>query len=331
MTAPALKGSLLRAELHRFRSRRFIVVLLLLAVAVFLVVCGIASTQFEKASASTRAESERRLAQVLQDSERGRQQCLMSVPTGQDPVQFCGEPLTADQVRAEDFIDKRPFSLARDGLDLAPGVAGATAALLFVIGATWVGAEWSTRSMVALLFWEPRRFKVITTKLGVLLGVAAVVSATAQVMWLLASKLLAATRGDSTVPDGFYGDLLGTAGRGVALGVLIAALGFSIAGLVRNTGAALGVAFVYFVVVENAVRIARPHWTDLLVSTNVGALLSKGGLSYYEDGQYVDSQGALQPGKEIVLSNLHGAVVLGVVVGVLTAAGLWLFQRRDLH
>ena len=44
----------------------------------------------------------------------------------------------------------------------------AAAVVAFIIGATWIGAEWSSRSLVALLFWVPQRMKVMATKIAVL-------------------------------------------------------------------------------------------------------------------------------------------------------------------
>ena len=326
-----MSGSLLRAEVHRFRSRRFIVVLLLVGIAVFGVGVAIASTHFSKTSPSSLAEARAELSRTVKEQEAFRQQCLATVPKDVDPAQACGDPFTEDSLDVTSFVKKPPFVLAREAPDGSTAIGVITAAVLFLVGATWVGAEWSTRSMVALLFWEPRRMKVVTTKLAVLSGAAAAVAALAQLLWFGAAQLLAATRGTRSVPDGFYGDLAASGGRAVVVGVLVAALGFSLANLVRNTGAALGVAFFWFVVAENVVRVVRPHWTDLLISSNVAALLSKDGFRYYEQGRTIDARGVLQPGHEVVLSHLHGATVMGVLTAAMVGLGIWLFQRRDLH
>lgn len=327
------RPSLLTAEVHRFRSRRFIRVLLLLAVVGFAVGLVVSATQFAKPSAEGLAEAKRRVVVITQEQEQFRQDCLVNqVPQGQDPEAVCGPPADASQFRAEDFVAKQPFVFADNAPQGAMGVAAGAAALLFLVGATWVGAEWSTKSMVALLFWEPRRVKVITTKLGVLLGASVLVGVVGQVLWFLAAKALAATRGSTgSLPGGFYGDLLATQARGVLLGVVGACFGFALSNLVRNTGAALGIGFVYFAVVENAVRVLRPTWQPALLSNNAAALLSPGGLRLYVDGTYVDARGQLQQGHEIVLSHLHGAVVLSVTAAVLVAIGMVLFARRDLQ
>ncbi len=326
-----MKGSLLRAEAHRFRSRRFVVVLLLLALAGMLTLLAISSTQFAKPSEATLQQARERISQIVTEQEGFRAQCLSNPLPGQSE-QSCPPPVTASEFRVEDFVDKRPFVLATAGPDGSRGVAGAFAAVLFLIGATWVGAEWSTKSMVALLFWEPRRVRVILTKLGVLIGAAAAVAVAAQAIWLGAAHLLANARGTTSgLPEGFYGDLLAVQGRGVVLGLVGAALGFALANLVRNTGAALGIGFVYFVVVENATRALRPSWQEWLLTNNAAALMSDGGSRIFLQDTFVDDRGVLQNSREIVLSNLHGGVVLVAASAALVALGVVLFARRDLQ
>lgn len=327
------RPSLLRAEVHRFRSRRFIRILVLLALGGFVVGVVIAGTQFAKPSAAGLADAQRIMAEAGQQQEQFRQECLKQPqPPGQTAEQTCGPPFEASGIGVEDFMRTKPFVFADTAPGAAGGVAAGTAALLFLIGATWVGAEWSSKSMTALLFWEPRRLKVIATKLAVLLGAAALIGAAAQALWLLGAKALAATRGSTgRLPDGFYGDLLAIQARGVLLVVVAGALGFALANLVRNTGAALGLGFVYFAVVENAVRVLRPKWEPGLLTNNAAALVSKDGLRLYLNETHVDGQGQLVSVREIVLSHLHGGVVLVLTAAVLVAVGGVLFARRDLQ
>jgi ABC-type transport system involved in multi-copper enzyme maturation permease subunit len=248
--------------------------------------------------------------------------------------QFCGPPASDQGFRPQDFLDKQPFVLSQQLPGGALALSAATSALAFLIGATYVGAEWSTRAIVALLFWEPRRLRVIATKLAVLAAAATALSVAAQALWWGTAVVLSRTLGNTGDTGGsFYGDLVAQQGRALVLTVLMGLLGFSLANLVRNTGAALGVGFVYFAIVETAVRNIRPRWQEWLLTDNALALVQKGGNRLFvfgegfvdERGQYVDS------GREIVLSNLHGALVLGAVTAALVAAGVLLFQRRDLH
>ena len=332
-----MSGSLLTAELLRFRSRRFIQVLLALGVVGFLVAVGIAATQFAQPSAEGLAAAEQRRAEVLAEQERFRGQCLSDPnrPSDQPPESFCGEPFSAEDLPLDQFIDPQPFVLADVLPDAALGVAGLAAVLAFVLGATYVGAEWSSRSMVALLFWEPRRGRVMATKLGVLTAAAALLGVVAQAAWTLAAVVLARTRGTSDgLPRDFWSDLLGQQARSVLLAVIAGLIGFALANLVRNTGAALGVGFVYFAIVENVLRNTVPRTQRFLLTDNVAALLIDGGHRIYIYGEaFVDpSTGSVSfDGREILLSNVHGAVVLGLVTALLVSAGVLLFARRDLH
>ena len=335
--AAATRGSLLRAEVRRIRARRFIRLLLAVAAAVYLLAVGIAATtEFAKTTPERLAEAQRNVEQVVAEQNRYREQCLADParPPGVPDEQVCGPPPTAEQFRAEDFLDKRPFVLADDLPGGSLAVAVAVAALAFVIGATAIGAEWSSRSIVALLFWEPRRLKVIGAKLAIVTAAAALLGVVGQALWGATAYLMAATLGRTgPLPDGFYGALLAQQGRAVLLVVLAALLGFGLSNLVRNTGAALGVGFVYFAIVETAVRNIRSSWQEWLITDNAVALLQRGGhrVFLYDQG-FVDEQGNfVNSGRELVLSNLHGALVLGLVTAALVTAGAVLFARRDLH
>ncbi|MGI8535441.1 MAG: ABC transporter permease subunit [Mycobacteriales bacterium] len=334
------RGSLARAELRRFRSRRFIQVLLVLAALGYALAIGFAAaTAFGKTTPAQLAAAERNIAQIVEEQNRYREQCLNDAnrPPGTEGLpaeQFCGPPNTAENFPAEQFLDKQPFILAAALPAGGLAVAAATAALAFVLGATYVGAEWSSRSMVALLFWEPRRLKVMRVKLGVLVGACVLLGVVSQALWWGTAIVMARTLGRTgPLPDGFYADLLAQQGRSVLLAVLTGLLGFAIANLVRNTGAALGVGFVYFAVVETAVRNIRGSWQEWLLTDNAVALILEGGnrLFLYDEG-FVDERGNfVNSGRELLLTNLHGAVVLGGVTMALVALGVVLFQRRDLH
>ena len=331
-----VRPSLARAELRRLSSRRFVRVLLALSLLAFLAAVGLASaTAFAKTTPEQLAAAERNIERVVQEQNGFRQQCLDDTTRPADvPDEVCGEPVTGDQFRTEDFLDKQPFVLAEALPAGGIAVAAGTAALAFLLGATSIGAEWSSRSIVALLFWEARRTRVMAVKLAVLAGAMATMAVVAQALWFGASQLMARTLGTTgPLPDGFAGDLLGQQARSVLLAVLAAWLGFAVSNLARGTGAALGAGFVWFAVVETAVRGVRPQWQEWLLSDNATALVLDGGHRIYVyDGGFVDDSGQFVDGaREVVLSNLHGGLVLGLATAALVGVGVVLFARRDLH
>lgn len=329
-----LRGSLLRTELARLAARRFIQVLVGLAVLGFLVLSVVASTQYSEPTPAILADAQARMEQDLVLAEQYRQECLADEAIPESDREFvCGPPLDEQGFGVENYIFKQPFTLTGDLPAGALAVAAATAMLGFVIGATYVGAEWSTRSIVALLFWETRRLRVIGVKTGVAALAGAVLGLLGQLAWFGVAQLLARTRGTTTdVPAGFWGDFLGQAGRSVLLVVIATLLGFGLANLIRNTGAALGIGFAYFAVVETALRALVPSTQPFLLTDSSVALILQGGLTIFVAGPRVDeSTGSFTEFTEIVVSNVRGGLTLSAYLLVLLALGTWLFHRRDLH
>lgn len=319
-------GSLLRAELHRFAARRFIHVLLGLAVLGWLAAVGIGLLNFGQPGEADYAAARAAMEEAIAMDAEWLEQCAEdAAEAGEDVAVYC--PATDWQV--EDFLQVRPFDLADNATTGAIAFAAGASVLAFLVGATWIGAEWVTRSIVALLFWVPDRLKVMGTKLGVLVLAAVGIGVAAQGAWLaMAFVLRAAVGTDDPLPDGFWGDLLAVQGRGVLLTVLIALLGFGLANLTRNTGAALGVAFVYFAVVENALRVWDPMLDRWLVVTNSVALVNPGGIRIYD---YSESYSGMGEPPSFLVTNLHGGLVVAVFAAVVVGLGVWLFSRRDLH
>ena len=280
---PGPRPSLLRAEARRLRSRRLVRVLFALGLLGLLTAIAVETTQYARPSAAALADAAQRRDAALAEGRQFHRLCLADPgrPPQVTPEQFCGPEPTAEQYGSvEDFVQHRPFALAVEGRDGVLGVGGLTAVLAFLLGASSIGAEWSTRSLVALLFWEPRRVRVMVTKVAVVAGVAAVLGLLAEAVWLGGAVLLEALRGDpgAAAPPGLWGELLGTAGRAVLLVVLAALCGFGVANLLRSTAAALGVGFVYFSVAEGVLRVLRPGWAPWLLTTSAAALLDPGGV-----------------------------------------------------
>lgn len=318
-----MSSGLLRAEVHRFRSRRFLWGIVGAGLVALLLGSLIAAHQHHKLTPADLAAAQQQVQTAVREQQQFHDQCISQLPPGASAEKDC-PVFNPSDVRAEDFAPVRPFVLAQQLPDGAVGIGALTAAALFLLGATWIGAEWSTRSLVALLFWEPRRTRVLLTKLAVLLVAAAGVAALAQLAWFGVAQALAGTRGTrSGLPSRFYSDLLGAQARLVLFGVLLSGLGFALANLLRNTGAALGIVALYLAVLENLIRVLRPGLAEWLLTTNAGALIGRTPVRLH-----VERRGG--PAREIVLGHLHGGLYLAGVVAALLAVGAVLFSRRDL-
>jgi len=338
---PTPRGSLVKAELHRFRARRFIQVLVGLGVLGWAVAIVIGLLNFGTPTPGDFAAAQAQVDRILQENETFRQQCLddpegfagPGAPEGLSPEELCGPQLTADDIGGvESFLTKAPFDLAEAGSVGAVAFAGLAAALAFVIGATWIGAEWSSRSMVALLFWAPQRLRVMGTKLGVLVVGATLLGIAAQVGWLTMAGILDAAVGlDQPLPDDFWSVLLQTQARGVLLVVLAAVVGFGLTSIVRNTGAALGIGLVYVIAVQLILGGFRPSWSQWMLGTNAVGLVNPGGLTLqFYDQVDLSAENIGQP-VEYYLGHLQSGLFLGAVALLLVGVGTWLFAKRDIH
>jgi hypothetical protein len=334
--APAGRfGGLLRAEAHRFLARRFIRVLLLLTLLGWGAVLVISLLNFRTPTPEELATARQTQQEQIQLSNEGREQCLADaeIPAGVSPDEWCGPVFTEEEMPVSLFLQRPPFSLAENADDGAVAVAAVGAALAFLIGGTFVGAEWSTRSMVALLFWETRRPRVMAAKLLVTVVAMAALGLLLQAVWLGVATLLQAAVGDGVAPpDGFWSQLLGAQGRAVLLTVFAGLLGFGLTNLLRNTGAATGVAFVYLLIVENAVRAVRPSWQPWLLTSNAAALVVPDGLTLEWPAEGIDEQNTPTFGTvQYLLTSGQATVYLAVVTALVVGAGVVLFNRRDLH
>ena len=329
-TAPAGRfGGLLRAETHRFTARRFIQVLLGLAVLAWLGVLALGLVNFQATTPERLAAAESARQEQVDMSNSYREQCISSsdVPAGTSADEFCGPVTVADDLKLEWFLDPAPFSLGGDGANGAVAFSAAASVLAFLVAGTYVGAEWSSRSMSALLFWETRRPRVMGAKIAVAGVAALLIGVVAQLSWLAMAGIWQARAGDgAALPDDFWSTLLGAQGRGVLLTVCAGLLGFGLTNLVRNTGAALGAGFVYFAVLESAVRAVAPAWQPWLLTNNAAALVTPGGLELYTGFDPIT-----QESTKYLLGNLQAGIYMGVVTVLVVGLGVVLFSRRDVH
>jgi ABC-2 type transport system permease protein len=327
--APQLRrGNLFGAELSRLRRRRVVQVLVAIFFAGLVVVSAIQFFSHHTDTARAQADAQ----QAYEENQRFydemvAEQKARGVPADQIPSkeEYGGSPGDFYHDPRYQAVDQLP------GVVLGVGVAWALLACM--IGATFAGAEWAHKTMVALLFWEPRRLRVIGLKLAALFTGVAVVGAVGQVLAIGLGDLAARWRGTfdgiDQVKGGFWVPLLASSGRGVLLAVLAAGIGFAVANLVRHTAAVLGLAFVYFAILESTLAGLRPAWQPYLLATNVGAFLTRGGIDVeVPTGQANGSYEQMY--RHVHMSTMAGGLYLLAVTALLLLVSTALFRRRDL-
>jgi ABC-type transport system involved in multi-copper enzyme maturation permease subunit len=185
----------------------------------------------------------------------------------------------------------------------------------WLLGASLVGAEWHAGTMATLLTWEPRRVRVLVAKLvaaGVLVFALTVVLQLLLGVALLPAGLLRGTT--DGIDSDWLRSLSGVGLRVAAVSVVGATMGLSIATIGRNTAAALGIAFGYLAIVENAIRGLRPNWSPWLLGDNVVVVITN------------QTQNAPLVGRSAPEA---AALVACYTLALLTAA-LFAFRRRDI-
>lgn len=322
--------SLLRTEFSRLRHRRAIAGLLLAAVLVPVALWASAAWEHRPVSAEDRAQA---LAEQLAPIQESVSECIShpadwDVRGTKDQIdakcrEMVGDPggIALDQVWVRDELDLRQLT---ESNGLATGLVTLLAGVLFVIGATFAGADWATGSMSNQLLVEPRRGRVWGAKALVVGLVGAVVAVVVSAVFWVAMVVLARVWDRPPVP-GIAETLIWLNLRGVLLVALTGVAGFAVGMLLRSTGGAIAVIFVVSVGAElllRALPIGDPErWTP---STNVVAWIDNG-------TQYWSSECLAMGCEQGLLLPLSQATVYLTLLFLVVCAASWRsFARRDV-
>jgi ABC-2 type transport system permease protein len=322
---------LFRSEVSRLTHRRLFRVLVLILFGGILLISGITFLSHSQDRAIDTSAAQARMDRA----EARWQACVDDLGPSDNVRDFCGEDPKNQPLDTYDSQSDPRYK----GYQLLPiviiGTAVAAAGVAFLVGASSGGAEWSSRSMTLQLLFEPRRLRLLAVKWLALATTMAVTAALAILLSVGIGALTASRRGtwDSSyalVPylrDHFTSQLVWAGLRGVFLVVIATTMGYAIAMLVRNTGASLGVAFVYFVVVENGVRfVFLTHGSEpYMLSSNSMASLFPGGLDL--PGA---SNGASNTLSLVHVSNLRATLTMLAYCAVISVPAVWSFTRRDV-
>jgi ABC-type transport system involved in multi-copper enzyme maturation permease subunit len=305
--------ALAAGELRRVLARRMVRVLALLALAGMALAGILTFVNTEGVSSEEIAARRQAAAARVAACDAGQ------APTVDGRVLDAGPPPGSPQRRqfcefAAGRVDDPRFEL-RSLKGILQGTTAPLVVVAWLIGASVIGSDWQSRTLTTLLTWEPRRTRVLLTKAAACIVVASGFALLVQ--GLLSAALLPAAylHGTTAGADGdWFVSVLGVLLRGTGLVAIAAAVGFSVASIGRNTAAALGIGFAYFLVIENVVGSFLEDFRRWLILGNAIVLVS---------GE--DSGGEVF-GRSVVVAAIY---LTAVGVGLLAAATL-VFRRRDV-
>ena len=317
---------LLGAEINRLRSRRFTLITLLAVVMILsifqLQVNSAVSPPSAEAVAANQAQYERDLKEWEQHHEEWEQQC---VDSGQPKEQCAGTAPTKENygLQAVPFAEVALISLL-----LAIYLTGLA---MFLVAASFIGAEFSTGAIANWLSFLPRRVPVFASKLITVTTFALLVSVLASAFVLAMAALLTSVHGGEVTE---LGAQVSMAGRGVAIAGALAVVGYCVGLMTRHTAAALGVLLGYLFVwfIRNAV-LGEQAWAQRLTpwspEANLAAIVDNG-YQYALPVQKLTEGGLSVEYLQREVTLAHGAIYWAVLLAGLIIMALLIFRRRDV-
>ncbi|SCG61536.1 ABC transporter permease subunit [Micromonospora halophytica] len=335
--------SLYVTELRRLAKRRLTRMLLALLVVGLAGIATVFAFSSHKLSpavvAQAQAESDAQYRQAVQGWQKSVAECEAAQARGEQTEERYGPNCGRDWQPQPEMFDPTwnlPYQFdfrAEFGIFVAV-FAGAVGLFAFLVGASFVGAEWSTGGMMNLLLWRPRRLAVLGTKLAAVLTTLVGVTVVLGALWTLAFWLIGTWRGTTARVTAGVWQSVGLDGlRALALILAVGAVAFALASIGRHTAMALGVAVGLGVVSEIGVRIGTaiagvPFGDRYVLSTYAMAWFQKRWkLVDYDSCQFV--QGACEP-KEMFVTWQQSGLLFGLGAALVLTAAFWLMRRRDV-
>ena len=227
------------------------------------------------------------------------------------------------------------FTFKTSFRDMITTYAAILALSAFVIGASYVGAEWSSGGMMNLLLWRPQRLKVLGTKLAAFLAALTALSVAVAVVSTLILVLVANLRGSMAgMTSGAWQSIALTEVRALVLILAAGAVGFGLASLGRNTALALGATIGAVVVFQfglvTVLSLAQVPFAEawLLPVWGIAWMQKEIKLENYNSCQFSTSSGCLPDSLTLTWPMAGGLMALAVVLVV--GAALWTMRSRDI-
>jgi ABC-2 type transport system permease protein len=234
---------LVKVELRRFFARR----LTLIGTAAAVIVTGLLLFAVWRDSAPL-PEAQQRQAQQAYEQARAEWE-----RTGRQQIENCRQTERStmpDGSSVCDHMEPRPEHFGKPvtvfketAPDYLLGVSFLAAFVAFLIGAGFMGAEFSSGSIANWLTFVPRRLRVYWSKLLAAAAGPVPIAVGLGALMLAGSWLIVGHHGTTAGTTGdVWTDLVSTAGRGVGLAAVAGVAGVALGGLLRHTAAALGIA-----------------------------------------------------------------------------------------
>ncbi|NLU77287.1 ABC transporter permease subunit [Micromonospora sp. HNM0581] len=335
--------SLFRTELRRLAKRRIarwmtvggLVVLVLVAAGMFLTNHKIGPEQLAEA----RRQIDRQHQEQVRWADQERANCERVKAAGETADHY---PVDCAQITAppresfdEQWFLPPTFDFRASFGEMLIPLAAILAMVGFVVGASFVGAEWSTGAMMNLLLWRPKRLTVLLTKLGALLTGLLALALPATAAWFGSMWLVANLRGTTEgMTSGTWQSFLIGGLRGIVLALVAATVGFALASLGRHTAMALGGAVAVMVVGQVGLGIllamAQVRFAEAwLLPTYAMAWMTK--KVTLQDWQACDATytGQCEPAT-LDITWQHSSVLFTVGIVLFLGSALWMMRRRDI-
>ncbi|MBB2945779.1 ABC-type transport system involved in multi-copper enzyme maturation permease subunit [Actinoplanes lutulentus] len=330
--------SLARAESRRLFKRRF--TKLIVIGALLVLAATVAGTWFsnEKVGAtqvaSAKAQADRDYQEAVRQSEQEMAKCQAAPPTT-DGVP-CSEQVWVPTPDQYDYTWYMPatFDLRSEFPNMISVLAVVLAGAAFLIGASFVGSEWSSGGMMNLLLWRPQRVRVLSTKLTVFLSWLTGLTLLLLAAWAGIFQLVAEVRGSTEKMTAGVWQSFGLTGlRALALVLVAGALGFALASLGRHTGMALG-ALVGLGALQIGVyvmaNLAEFKFTEAWVLPVWGyAWLDKElVLEDFRSCDYSATAGCELD--KFTMTWQTAGIGMAIVVALVVGAAMWTMRKRDI-
>lgn len=182
-------------------------------------------------------------------------------------------------------------------------------------GASMIGAEWKANSVATILVWEPRRMRLLASRMAAAGLAAMLIAILLQLLFSAAFVPTAVVKGTTDGLDSaWWSTYLQAVVRIGALTGGATILGVALGSITRSTAGGIGVVMLWIAIGEQIVAVLRPNVADWLIAPNLAVLTIAEGITE----------------ENLTLSVAEATMRLSLYLAVAVTIALVLFDRRDV-